>query len=78
MREIDKKRALDTLDNVEVVVDPNDDNLSNDSPAEEDFTVYASNFVGLFIRVIYDEGYKLKNYKTINSITIDKLYCVYK
>ncbi|KIW86925.1 uncharacterized protein Z519_12390 [Cladophialophora bantiana CBS 173.52] len=40
----------------------------------EDYTVFTSRFAGLFHRVICDEGHRLKNCRTLNSIAIDKLY----
>ncbi len=41
---------------------------------EDDVTVHSSKWGGLFIRWICDEGHKLKNCRTQNAISIEKLY----
>ena len=39
--------------------------------------IFSSAFVDLFYRVIYDEGYKLKNPKTRNFTAVETLYAPY-
>src|SRR5690349_19747867 len=66
---ISKKRRMDAMSELEL------EEESDTEVEEDDATVHTSHFAGLFHRVICDEGHKLKNCRTQNSVAVDKLYC---
>lgn len=78
-REVDmraKDRDLQNVRDLALEASKQDRKSTVDNADPEDATtVYTSLFAGLFQRVICDEGHKLKNCRTKNSIAIDKLYC---